>query len=307
MLTRLHVRSFKALADAEIQLRPFTALIGPNGAGKSTVLQAIELLGGLVSSNIGEHLESHHWDYADLPHLRATNSRISFEAELSLGRRLLRWSVELGARRFPGVAAERVEDLIGEGKTLLDREGRSMARLDESTGKFEKISQTLTSSWLSAIDDSDQERFPALVAIARWARGIRGYFFLDPVALRSPARGSPQDVGRHGEALAAFLGTLARKDRKAFDRVVERVRRQYPRLVTVRPKSTRYGWTQLEITERWNNEQATFNARQVSDGLLRLLAVASMHEVPSAPSVLLLDEVENGLHPHLLEGCGTTT
>jgi predicted ATPase len=67
-------------------------------------------------------------------------------------------------------------------------------------------------------------------------------------------------------------------------------------------RGSSYGWTHLEITEKWNGEQATFNARQVSDGLLRLIAVAAMHEMREAPSVLLLDEIENGLHPRLLGG-----
>ncbi len=40
----------------------------------------------------------------------------------------------------------------------------------------------------------------------------------------------------------------------------------------------------------------------MSDGLLRLIAVAAMHEMREPPSVLLLDEIENGLHPRLLGG-----
>jgi predicted ATPase len=72
--------------------------------------------------------------------------------------------------------------------------------------------------------------------------------------------------------------------------------------VELHPVRRGYGWTHLEVTERWNGETARFNARQVSDGLLRLIAVAAMHELPISPSVLLLDEVENGLHPQLLGG-----
>src|SRR5262249_31357126 len=68
------------------------------------------------------------------------------------------------------------------------------------------------------------------------------------------------------------------------------------------PKAEQYGWTHLDVTERWNGETATFNARQVSSGLLRLIAVAAMHELANRPTVLLLDEIENGVHPHLLEG-----
>jgi predicted ATPase len=83
---------------------------------------------------------------------------------------------------------------------------------------------------------------------------------------------------------------------------VDRVRQHYPRLVAVQPRRTKYGWTRLEIKERWNSEVTAFNARQMSDGLLRLLAVSAMHEIKEPPSVLLLDEIENGLHPRLLGG-----
>ena len=56
------------------------------------------------------------------------------------------------------------------------------------------------------------------------------------------------------------------------------------------------------MTERWGSKAITFNARQVSDGLLRLLAISALHELPEPPSMILIDELENGLHPHLLGG-----
>jgi len=305
MLVKLEVRSFKALMEAEIPLRPLTALIGPNGAGKSTVLQAIDLMGALVRSTLPDHLQTNEWEYADLPHLRAAHWKIDLVAHLRFGASTVTWSVTLGARRYPGIVAEAVvERPDGEkARPLLSREGRWMSRLDERANEREEIQQTLTSSWLAALDPKgDARRFPTLLKVARWARGIRGYYFLDPLKLRARNRGHPGDIGAHGEMLAAFLGALRRRDRAAFERVVGRVRKQYPQLVDLSTPSTKFGWTELRVTERWNSEQATFNARQVSDGLLRMIAVSAMHELPDRPTVLLLDEIENGLHPRLLGG-----
>jgi predicted ATPase len=52
MITRLEVDGFKSLQDFAVDLEPFTVFIGPNGAGKSNILEALALLGRLASMPI---------------------------------------------------------------------------------------------------------------------------------------------------------------------------------------------------------------------------------------------------------------
>lgn len=44
MLTRLHVKGFKNLADVDVRFGPFTCIAGPNGVGKSNLFDAILFL-----------------------------------------------------------------------------------------------------------------------------------------------------------------------------------------------------------------------------------------------------------------------
>ena len=51
MLSRLHVKGYKSLIDAEVALKPLTLLFGPNTAGKSNLLDAVQLLSRLATSH----------------------------------------------------------------------------------------------------------------------------------------------------------------------------------------------------------------------------------------------------------------
>lgn len=303
LTTSLQIRAFKAFDECTIPLEPFSVIVGANGVGKTTVLQAFALFGRLTSASLKDMLEGTGWDYADLPHLRARDQRFGVTARVSPTPDWeLEWELSLQTRRRPGVHIERVvENPATDATLLLQRDGRNMGRRNQHTEDWETIRQTLTSSWLSTIDPKyDLEPFPGLTQLYRWARGMRTYL-LDAWQMRRPSRRS-HELGEDGRNLASFLLHLRETRSAAFKRVLERVTNQYPRLESLRLVERRAGWTELEISERWGQKAIRFNARQVSDGLLRLLAISAMFELDDSPSVILLDEIENGLHPHLLRG-----
>ncbi|MBI2913687.1 MAG: AAA family ATPase [Chloroflexi bacterium] len=60
MITRVHIKGYKSLRDAEISFHPLTVISGPNAAGKSNLLDALGLLSRVVTRrSLKEAFEEH--------------------------------------------------------------------------------------------------------------------------------------------------------------------------------------------------------------------------------------------------------
>ena len=64
-------------------------------------------------------------------------------------------------------------------------------------------------------------------------------------------------------------------------------------------KPLRSGWKQLEVRELYGNKKLITEARHINDGMLRLTAILA--ELGSDHRFLLLDEIENGVNPEIVE------
>lgn len=51
MITKLHLRNFKAFDRLSIDIRPITILVGPNNSGKSAIIAALRILAQTIDSN----------------------------------------------------------------------------------------------------------------------------------------------------------------------------------------------------------------------------------------------------------------
>ncbi|MFZ4704016.1 MAG: AAA family ATPase, partial [Candidatus Methylumidiphilus sp.] len=92
---------------------------------------------------------------------------------------------------------------------------------------------------------------------------------------------------------------------------------------SVETSSLRGGWKSLKVAEAFGTQCFSVNARQLNDGMLRILAIVSQVEAKDqwkrSPNdiretakilgksvhreykMLLFDEIENGIHPELIE------
>lgn len=147
MLTRLQVKGFKSLVDADVRFGPFTCVVGANGSGKSNLFDAIRFLSALASHTLADAAaivckqRGGRADVRQLFHRTGNNrsNRMSFVADMivprnavdDLGQKaeatttFLRYSLDLGCRKSgDGFTPEKLE-IIQEELTHLRQKDAS--------------------------------------------------------------------------------------------------------------------------------------------------------------------------------------
>jgi predicted ATPase len=326
VLDRYRIRGFKSLHDVEISLAPLVVLFGPNAVGKSNVLEALMLLGRLVTERtVGDALtpplRGYPLEAFSLPQggLRELVERDTVQLELEVDLRApplggkedaLRYRIAIAAT--PKSGEVRVTD---EFLTRLDREGRPRANFKpriEASGDHLVVRQLgeagtprheplgLNHSLVSNLQYSGETRYPDLDRLRAELGGWRTYY-LDPArAMRSPQPPrETADIAPSGELIAPFLYRLrGSKHIKSFQAVTRALKTAIPSIehldVDLDPDR---GTLDVRIRQLGTE----FSSRVVSEGTLRILALCCIAANPWPPRLVAFEEPENGVHPRRIE------
>jgi predicted ATPase len=295
-LQSVRIRNFKAIVDSKtVKLGALTAFIGNNGAGKSSLIEALETYQSIVRDGLDVAMQ--RWlgiEHARHKGQEARERRgefvnpISFELAIGTSPRKVR-HIELEANNDTAVnrmfiAQERISfpdgtwlerDKIGAIQTYGD--GRSI--LSAPMHDFMEETRSIQEWQFLTLSP---ERMGLPVPQQRTGGGVR--------------------LARDGSNIADFLLDLRRQDQNAFDGIVETMSYVLPYAKDIQPSLTsseieRKAW--LQLTE------ADFKVPgwMLSTGTLRLLALLALLRHPKPPSLIVVEEIENGLDPrsiHLL-------
>ena len=317
MIKSFYIDNFKSLVDFRLPPKPhelgdFTCLVGLNGAGKSTVLQAFDFVGHLANGQVETWLKQREWKAADLNSRFLKKKLIQFELEIEVpatGRIVWAGSFNTVEMRCTAetVTVEGVEQAlhIKDGQLLVSgTDSKPSVQYPVRSMKYE-------GSTLSVIDV--REVHPALGVLKHMAANLRSLDLLSPYSMRRRAK-EGSDIGYGGERLSAFIHGLPTKDKEAMTQALKVF---YPQVSQISTTALRAGWKDLRVVEQYDSAQAVpsrleSDARQVNDGLLRILAVLSQVSISDASvrdpqigglgqSCVLFDEIENGINPELMQ------
>lgn len=297
-LKKFQISGFKALRGSTFNFpNRSLVLIGGNGSGKSSTLQALALVREFAYGDARKFFDDRGWSTASVKS-RVVRSSI-FIADLLLdaedGSRFL-WQFDWGLR-----TTTNRREIIWYLAPDAERPSRILDHNPKRTvlhfNKRRRINSfKLPGSVLAYLDfDQDGEAQSHLREIAKWAQNITSLEMLSPSGMRRGARGLTDNIGLRGERLTSFLASL---DAKSKSRVVARLKKFYP-IQNIETTRKRAGWVDMRIAERFTN-LGGIGPSHVSDGLLRLLALCAIPEFDSHTSLVLLDEIEDGIEPHIL-------
>lgn len=308
-------RSLKAIAYPMSGLDVF---VGANGVGKTNLYRALELLRAAAANTLARDLASEGGLDSALwagPRRRSEPVRIRLSVGLAdpaqrrSGAATYRYDVELGLpppvsaafQAEPHIKTEILTYLGGARPLrLVDRDGPSVIARGED-GRPARIDIDLLASETVLGRLEDPSRYPEMDLVRRTLLQWRFYHGLRTDAaspLRQPCTAiAAPSLGSDGADLAAVFATLVhlRQDTTDLDAAIDQAFPGAELIVPSPGRTASFGMTFPEFPKR------VFEARELSDGTLRFLALAGALLAYRLPPFIALNEPEASLHPDLME------
>lgn len=326
-LEELRLTSFKSFRGAKMQLRDLTLLIGRNGSGKSNAIDALHVLSRLAEGeDLREAIDGNRREGSEVRggvSGCAPYGQTSFALGCTVLRGLDRIDLDLEVQVDPHVqiVCEKLHFRPARGRSrsylatddpqpgLVDLNGKyyngKTGRNPAVPFRSDRLLTAQVPTKVPATSKATREVHDAAVAMLD---ALRAVFILDPVPalMRQYVPARDTVLRRQADNLSAVISGL-QEDETRWERMAELVRALPEQHVAgLGIESSQLGDVMLTLLEQFENQEVRFSGRVMSDGMLRFLAFAAAlleapeitdEQVTGANTQLVIEEIENGLHP----------
>ena len=335
MISELKIRNFKSLESVDLKLGHFNLLVGANASGKSNFLDALRFLQGIGNGfSLDEILDGKPPSEVSVrwPGIRGGSKSVAFrktdatqEARIEFHATLsgpiflanfggdVTFNLELSLTNegpiFREQSLSRGDELAVLQRLKNDSESGILGLVDNEAHDFSRkntlpiVSRISTRSWHDVrasepkLDDKAMKYGDLLFIGANLTLTyLADMQFLDPLpAILRDYSSKVARLGEDGEGFAALIHEIESNGGKAA--LLEWLRELRPDEVD-----------DFYALEGLNNDfmvaikegKKEFRAPVLSEGTLRFIALAAAFFQPSMPKVLVIEEIEKGLHPSRL-------
>ncbi|MBF0373521.1 MAG: ATP-binding protein [Alphaproteobacteria bacterium] len=320
MLTQIGIGGFRSYQDARLKLAPLTVLIGANASGKSNAIEALRLLSLIASGAKVSSMRAVAHALGARP-LRGNATTLGF-------RRADRFTLccSMADREWDGFAI-----------TLRTGEGDELHIVDEritGTGKavplYEVVESSTTGGDLRVaynnfarggkkpqVTCNDQVTLLLqLESSARFESGHRAAQNTIPEICRSYQESlgkvvfldpQPQEMRWYSANTERFLvddgsnlsGVLFNLCEDGYESEILDIIRSLPEqnISAISFIETPRGEVMVELEETFGGDTRKYDASLLSDGTLRVLSVAAAILSARSGSLVVIEEIDNGVHP----------
>ena len=304
--------NFKSFEKAELNLEALTTLIGTNSSGKSNAIEGIELntiLDGTKSTGAVvrggsrgcARFKTNAFKLGCLIDLDDTNDLL-YEIKIGVGDRvgIEEEGLYLVKRDTFGPKTSKIF------KTKKAEDGRAEIKVQYKNGMRGNDPDTIcirSSAILPQMvvkmrRDTEEEK-TIISYMDRVVSHLKNIRMLDPVpsVIRDYVRTSDVELRQNCDNLSAVLYEMC-KDTLKKDRLLEVVRGLPENDVEdIEFIETKIGDVIFALRERNLNSTELVDARQLSDGTLRCIAVLTVALIGEPGSLIMIEEIDNGIHP----------
>ena len=286
MITKLHLVNWKSFEDSTVYIDPLTFLIGTNASGKSNVLDAFLFLHLLMK---GQTLEDAAAAIRGGEDWIIRKGQTWFELAVTIEKNELEYEYEINVRKdkIGLVFVQNIIYVSTKGKEKKEFNDIDMA-LDLPTDI------TLVCEKNIATPDAQE-----IISIVRDT--LKSVFVLNPnpIAMRSYSKLS-KDLKSDAGNIAGVIAALRPEEKEQLEEKLTKYVKPLPERDINKITAVTVGLSgtdaMLYCYEDWN-PKAPVDARGMSDGTLRFTAIIVSLLTLKPGSLLIIEEVDNGLHP----------
>lgn len=323
MIQSVSVENFKAINKAaNFPLQPFTVFIGNNGTGKSSVIEALKLLQDAITTNLGDAFKN----WGGLDKIRNYNALLPNEEITEKGFKkkiepvIISISTLVNQKKYEYQV--HINNSLGGDFYVVEHEelicnGTPVFIADAVSNKGDSVAYIYDSNYFSADEpykfkgDSLMLAFkgsPVLSSgITEFCDYVENWQFL---YLNAHNMGIPVLQSRSfrrirldydGRNIAEYILWLKNQSQEYLDSLIRKMSFVLPYISDLQPNIQDTFNREVELLLHEKNENSKpLPGWLLSSGTLRILALLSMFETPDKPSVLFVDEIENGLDPRTI-------
>ncbi|MFZ2644179.1 MAG: ATP-binding protein [Verrucomicrobiia bacterium] len=308
------VRNYMIHQDTEVLLQPLTVLVGPNGGGKSAFFDSILNFSMLSRGNIREAYGPYPFSFRATLYRGASLPRIGFKTILSksqddadrIGYEIDYSQNEQGNGEPTFMISHEKLRRIPSNEVIFDRSDpdhypiTKLLRLENDRSLLSSI-RLMRPAQKATLD-------PMLEYVTQQISRFNK-FRLEPFSLANPSRlpdvtaepmpASMPRIGYHGEDLASTLYFLSQTNHPSLEKIRQKVRELVPEFEDF--EFSTVGTDRIAFAVKYSDQRGTVPSVRLSSGMLTYIGLIALVSTPNRPSVLMIEEPENGLTPQAVK------